>query len=107
LTRFPPSKACLREHVARANYQTKIWKIGNVAISELPNPWEGHGWLQNGEPLWCDTGIILPESLVDVLDKENNHEEDSDTDSDDDETRAQSFQYTANSESDESDSDEE
>jgi hypothetical protein len=71
----------------------------------LPNPWEGHGWLQNGEPLWCDTGIILPESLVDVLDKENNHEEDSDTDSDDDET--QSFQYTANSESDESDSDEE
>jgi len=36
LSRLPPTKACLREHIARANYQTKIWKTANIPISEVP-----------------------------------------------------------------------
>ena len=27
------------------------------------------GWLENGEPCWCDQSVILPPSLVDVLAK--------------------------------------
>lgn len=99
MARFPPSRSCLREHVARANYQTKIWKTANVATSELPKPWEGHGWLENGEPLWCDSGMVLPASLIDALDTEGSNLES------DDEEGEDSFQYSANSE-DESSSDE-
>ena len=57
----------MKEHVARANYQTKIWKSALIQISENPNPWDGHGWKEAGEPLWCDNNMILPESLVDIL----------------------------------------
>jgi len=35
LSRLPPTKACLREHIARANYQTKIWKTANIPISDV------------------------------------------------------------------------
>ena len=63
-SRRGPNKAYLKEHVAPANYQTRIWKTANVLISEVPKPWEGHGWLENGEPLWCDHAIILLELLV-------------------------------------------
>jgi len=34
-----------------SNYQTKIWKTANIPISEVPKPWEGHRWKDNGEPL--------------------------------------------------------
>ena len=67
LSRLPPSKACLREHIARANYQTRIWKTADVPISEIPKPWSGHGWMENGEPLWCNDDMVLPVSLVDIL----------------------------------------
>jgi len=33
LSRLPPTKACLREHIARANCQTKIWKTANIPMS--------------------------------------------------------------------------
>jgi len=36
LSRLPPTKACLKEHTARANYQTKIWKTANIPTSEVP-----------------------------------------------------------------------
>jgi len=36
LSRLPPTKAWLREHTVRANYQTKIWKTANIPISEVP-----------------------------------------------------------------------
>ncbi len=67
---LPPRRACLREYIARANYQTRICKTGNVAISEVPKPYDGYGWLENGEPLWCDKDMILPQTLIHVLDRE-------------------------------------
>ena len=66
---LPPSKACFEEHIRCTNYQVRIWKTAHVAISELPKSWDGHGWLENGEPSWCDQSVILPPSLVDVLEK--------------------------------------
>ncbi len=83
LAKLPPSRACLREHIARANYQTRIWKTGNVAISEVPKPCDGYGWLENGEPLWCDKDMILPQTIIDVLDREATDPEDSDDETQD------------------------
>ena len=68
---MPSSKACLEEHIRRTNYQLRIWKTAHVAISELPKRWDGHGWLGNGEPCWCDQRVILPPTLVDVSEKNN------------------------------------
>ena len=64
---FPPSKACLEQHIRRVNYQVRIWKLANVPISDVPNPWEGHGWQETGEPLWCSPGWILPSSMADMI----------------------------------------
>ena len=55
----------------------------HLGISELPKPWDGHGWLENGEPCWCDPNVILPPNLVDVLDT-NNAELNDDDNIDDD-----------------------
>ena len=30
----------------------------------------GRSWLENGEPLWCDPAMVLPEWLVNVLEQE-------------------------------------
>ena len=27
-------------------------------MSEMPKPWEGYGWLQNGEPKWCQEEMV-------------------------------------------------
>ena len=60
----------MREHVARANYQTRIWKMANVALYEIPKTWEGHGWKEDGEPFWCADEMILPQQLIDVLESD-------------------------------------
>jgi len=62
------------------NYQTKIWKTANIPISEVRKPWEGHGWKDNGEPLWCHDDMILPVSLVDILAGDSEELDDSDDD---------------------------
>ena len=38
-----PSKDCLIEHIKRANSQVRIWRLANIAISDIPKPWEEHG----------------------------------------------------------------
>ena len=68
---FPPSRACLEQHVRRVNYQVRIWKLANVQINEVPKPSEGHGWTMDGEPLWCDDDWILPSSLADIVAEDN------------------------------------
>jgi len=49
----------------------------------VPKPWEGHGWKDNGEPLWCHDDMILPVSLVDILAEDSEQLDDSDDDDDD------------------------
>ena len=62
LSTLPPSRACLEE---------QAMKQAHIGITELPKPWDGHVWLENGEPCWCNQNAILPPSLVDVLDTSN------------------------------------
>ena len=56
LSRLPPTKACLREHIARANYQTKIWKTANIPISEVPADHHHH--------VACPPDVAVPMSLL-------------------------------------------
>ena len=65
---MPPNSARLEQHVRRANYIIEIWKTAHIAKQELPKTWEGQGWLSTGEPLWCSEAMILPASLIDILD---------------------------------------
>ena len=43
--------------------------MGNVSIYEIPKPWEGHGWKEDGEALWCADEMFLPQKLIDVLER--------------------------------------
>jgi len=60
---MPPNSARLEQHVRRANYMTEVWTTAHIAKQELPKTWEGHCG-----PLWCSEAMILPESLIDILD---------------------------------------
>ena len=40
---LPPCRSSLRLHIARANYQTAIWKRAVTALPEVPSP-HIHGW---------------------------------------------------------------
>ena len=75
LSTLPPSKACLEQHIRRANYQTRIWKLANVGIYELPKPWQGHEWRENDEPLWCDEDQDLDENIEELENEENTDED--------------------------------
>ena len=82
---FPPSKACLIEHIRRVNYQVRIWKMANHAIYELPKLSDGHDWVENGEPRWCGPEWILSPPFTDVLDDSiSNYLDDIDDDNEDD-----------------------
>ena len=60
LARLPPSRACLGEHVARANYQTRIWKMANAAIYEIPKLNQGKDL--DGKRVKNHSGVQLTES---------------------------------------------
>ena len=40
---LPPSKACLHQHILRANYQAYVWQQCLKQYMHLPSP-EGNGW---------------------------------------------------------------
>ena len=40
---LPPTRDALKKHIARANYQTAIWKSALEAQPSIPSP-DGHGW---------------------------------------------------------------
>lgn len=52
--------------------------MANVAIYEIPKPWEGHGWRKDGEPLWYADKMILPQKLIDVLERDATELDESD-----------------------------
>ena len=49
LARLATNRACLKEHVAETNYQSRICKMAHIAIYVIPKPWEGHGWKEDME----------------------------------------------------------
>ena len=78
LTRLPPCKALLLPHVQRVNYRLYCYKKANISIFEWPEPYNNkQGWVQENtiiEPLWTK-GIILLQSVVDMLDSSRDDEE--------------------------------
>ena len=52
---LPPCYNSLQKHIARANYQARIWRLSLHANQELESP-DGHGWK------------ILEESGIQIVD---------------------------------------
>jgi len=44
--------------------------MANVAVYEISKPWEGHRWKEDGGPLWRADEMILPQKLIDVLERD-------------------------------------
>ena len=86
-----------------------IWKQAASAITEIPKPYDNHGWTKEGEQLWCPPGKILPASVVDIM--EHELETPSEDDEDDDEewqvniTTEEAYNSEYDSSDDESESD--
>ena len=72
LASLPPCKSVLEQHVQRSNFQTRIWKLANIAKPSVPRPDEGHGWAKEAGimmPKWTE-GEVMPRQLVDILEEE-------------------------------------
>lgn len=83
LSLLPPCRSSLRMHVVRANYQALIWNQANWAYPELPKPYNGHGWVLQGDKLgyqWTEEDEMLPEELVDLVLEQDDDEEEEDDD---------------------------
>ena len=69
---LPPSQACLKKHIQRANYQAAIWRHCLEPCPEIPSP-VGHGWkieADSGQEqlavVWMDD-LPAPEAVLDLL----------------------------------------
>ena len=70
LSKLPPDRDSLTQHIKRANYRVATYKLAKEPIFWKPDAFEGHGWVRNDknilEPLWS-TGPILPQTLIDLV----------------------------------------
>lgn len=44
MSKVPPCRKSLEQHIRRANYQVAIWKNSHVANPDVPTANDGHGW---------------------------------------------------------------
>ena len=80
--RLPPCRGFLLPHVQRVNYKVSCYKKAYILIFERPRPYdEDQGWVRGEanivEPLWAKESI-LPQSVVHLLDTDNNDKGDTD-----------------------------
>ena len=70
LSKLPPCRDSLIQHVKRVNYRLANYKKSKDPIFWRPNPTDGHGWQKNEngimEPLWC-ASPVLPQTLIDLV----------------------------------------
>ena len=82
LVRLPPCLDSLVPHIQRVNYRVACYKLAAVHVSVHPKPYEGQGWVKTDEgfmePVWSRTAV-LPDSLVDLLDTNQQEEQQEDT----------------------------
>lgn len=67
-SQLPPCHDSLLQHIARANYQTAVWRRTLDANPDIPSP-VGMGWLEQGgrlEPLWMK-GSPAPTTILQFL----------------------------------------
>ena len=85
MSKVPPCRKSLEQHIRRVNYQVAIWKNSHVANPDVPAASDGHGWTHvegKLEPLWFD-GDALPQALINICqessdDNTDNNDDDSD-----------------------------
>ena len=71
LSRIPPCQDSLVPHIQRVNHRVAGYKRAHQAIIESPKPYDdGQGWVKTDQEglhaIWSK-GPILPKSLVDLL----------------------------------------
>lgn len=69
LEMLPPTKNALYLHIARADYQAKLWRDANVSHVDIGPPSNSGGWVNkaNGlEVVWC-TLPSVPNSCVELV----------------------------------------
>ena len=62
-SQLPPTKDALQKHVLRANYQAAIWHRALCAMPEIPDPMDGHGWIEKDGEVCIDWMNQLPAPL--------------------------------------------
>ena len=81
LTHLPPCKTSLLPNVQRVIYRLCCYKKAHISIFERPKPYGNkQGWVRENkiiEPLWIK-GIILLQSVVDLLGSSRDDEEQDD-----------------------------
>ena len=85
--RLPPCKDSLYPHIDRVNYRVCQWKRSDIPIYEYPlQLQDDHGWNKDDgllEPLWS-RGPIIPPSMVQILEKQDDVDENDEEDGVDD-----------------------
>ena len=70
MSKLPPDRDSLIQHIKHTNYRVANYKLTKEPIFWKPAAFEGHGWVLNDndvlEPLWS-IGHILPQSLIDLV----------------------------------------
>lgn len=65
---LPPTRDAMKYHVARANYQARVWRLSLQADASIPSP-AGHGWDVDDNNLsihWMDQQPA-PKSLLQLI----------------------------------------
>lgn len=63
---LPPNKDCLIQHLKRANYQARIWRLSSNAKMNVPLPSRNYGWLvkdNSVQILWMEGDPAPPNVL--------------------------------------------
>jgi hypothetical protein len=89
LSRLPPCKDNLVPHIQRVNHRVAIYKRAHISVFWRPEPYDpGQGWEKTDggflEPIWS-IGPILPPSLIDLIENEDEEEEEDEEDDDEEE----------------------
>jgi hypothetical protein len=84
LSRLPPCRDNLIQHICRVNHRLAIYKRADIPIFWSPKPYDsGQGWERNDqgvlEPVWS-CGPVLPPTLIDIVEKTTDDMEQCDDD---------------------------
>lgn len=88
LSKLPPCREALRQHIRRVNFQVGIWKAANIPQPLIPEATERHGWkMLHGklEPNWFN-GPLIPAGVAEdnsVESDDNRSFSDDESDEDD------------------------
>ena len=69
LEKLPPTSDAFRLHVARCNYQAKVWLMANVGLPEIPSPTDSGGWISCEDRLQIIWSTIpsIPQSCISLI----------------------------------------